>query len=371
MRALVVGGTGPTGPKIVAGLCERNYDVSVLHRGTHEVDLPGDVEHIHTDPHFRETLDEALEGREFDLAIATYGRIRHVAEALIGKTPRLITVGGTVGYRGIMNPERNFPNGVLVPTPESAERVASEEEFRFGYLIRMTEDVVMQGHADGHYEATHFRYPVVYGPSQLAGPVWSVARRILDGRPHIVLPDGGLTLVTRGYVDNLAHTIMLAVDQPAVAAGQIYNCGDAEQLTLRQWVDAIARAMNHDWTVWSVPDAVSHASRDFVPFKGATHHQLMDLGKVIHELGYRDVVKPLDAIERTVRFYLENPPSGKDAAPRNDRGYPYNYAAEDELVEIMSTATEKMARIAHEEAPVSHPYPHPKAPGLSRDHKKR
>ena len=372
MRALVVGGTGPTGPLIVQGLCDRGYDVAVLHRGTHEVDLPADVEHIHTDPHFRETLDEALAGRRFDLAVATYGRIRHVAEALVGKTPRLITVGGTVGYRGIMVPSANFPSGVRVPTPESAPRVASEAEFRFGYLIAMTEDVVMRGHADGHYAATHFRYPVVYGPSQLAGPVWSVMRRILDRRPHIVLPDGGLTLVTRGYVDNLAHTIMLAVDQPAVAGGQIYNCGDTEQLTLRQWVDAIAAVMDHDWEVVSVPDAVSHASRDFVPFKGSTHHQLMDLGKVVAELGYQDVVRPMDAIERTVRFFAEHPPtSGRDDAPRADRGYPYNYAAEDALVRIMRAATAQMAEVPHEEEPVSHPYPHPKAPGLDRDHKKR
>ena len=370
MRALVVGGTGPTGPLIVEGLRERGYEVVVLHRGTHEVPMPADVEHIHTDPHFRETLDAALAGREFDLAIATYGRIRHVAEALIGKTPRLITVGGTVGYRGVMVPETNFPGGVLVPVPETAPRVATEDEFRFGYLIAMTEDVVMRGHTDGHYAATHFRYPVVYGPSQLAGPVWAVMRRILDGREHIVLPDGGLTLVTRGYVDNLAHTIMLAVDQETIAAGKIYNCGDAEQLTMRQWVDAIAKTMGHDWSVWSVPDAVSHSSRDFVPFKGASHHQLMDLGKVVHELGYQDVVKPLDAIARTVEWYLENPPA-KEATPRLDRGYPYNYEAEDRLVEIMAKATAEMAAVPFEEEPVSHPYPHPKQPGLDRDHKKR
>ena len=48
--ALVIGGTGPTGPSIVAGLLERGFDVSTFHRGTHEPPdlpevqpLPGDV----------------------------------------------------------------------------------------------------------------------------------------------------------------------------------------------------------------------------------------------------------------------------------------------------------------------------------------
>ena len=39
--ALVVGGTGPTGPHILDGLLERGFDVTIFHRGTHEPpDLP-------------------------------------------------------------------------------------------------------------------------------------------------------------------------------------------------------------------------------------------------------------------------------------------------------------------------------------------
>ena len=37
-RALVVGGTGPTGPHIVNGLRARGHATAILHRGTHEID---------------------------------------------------------------------------------------------------------------------------------------------------------------------------------------------------------------------------------------------------------------------------------------------------------------------------------------------
>ena len=73
--ALVIGGTGPTGPHIVNGLIDRGYETSILHRGTHDSDLiPAHVGRIIGDPHFKETLSEALGDRRFDLIVATYGQ---------------------------------------------------------------------------------------------------------------------------------------------------------------------------------------------------------------------------------------------------------------------------------------------------------
>ncbi len=135
MKALVVGGTGPTGPFIVRGLLDRGYDVAILHRGKHEIDeIPPEVEHIHTDPNFRENLDEALEGRTFDLCIASYGRLRFVAEALVGKTPRFIALGAS-SYKGISAPQRNFPFGEPTPIPETRPFAESEEENKMSFLI--------------------------------------------------------------------------------------------------------------------------------------------------------------------------------------------------------------------------------------------
>ncbi len=51
MTALIVGGTGPTGPYVVNGLMDRGFQVTILHTGKHETDLIGpEVEHIHSDP---------------------------------------------------------------------------------------------------------------------------------------------------------------------------------------------------------------------------------------------------------------------------------------------------------------------------------
>ena len=100
--ALVVGGTGPSGPFLVTGLQDRGYTVAIFHRGTHEIpEIPADVEHIHGDPHFRETLDAAIAGRTFDVVIATYGRIRVIAEALEARLGQFIAIGGVPVISGV------------------------------------------------------------------------------------------------------------------------------------------------------------------------------------------------------------------------------------------------------------------------------
>ena len=77
MRALVIGGTGPTGHFIVNGLRARGYAVTIFHSGRHELaEIPADVEHLHGDPFAPGALEAALGARSFDVCIATYGRLR-------------------------------------------------------------------------------------------------------------------------------------------------------------------------------------------------------------------------------------------------------------------------------------------------------
>jgi nucleoside-diphosphate-sugar epimerase len=369
-RALIIGGTGPTGPHIINGLLERGYDVTMMHRGTHDSPLiPDSVERLIGDPHFRETLAETLGERTFDLVIATYGRIRYIAEEMAGRTPRFIAIGGPPGYRGMFATEANYPPGMLIPTPEDAPGVASEEEFRFGYLIRRTEDAVFELHDQGHYSATMFRYPVVYGPGQLGSPVEAVIERVLDGRSHIVLPDAGMGLVSRGYSVNVAHSVLLAVDHPEAASGRIYNCGDEQQFTLAQWVTLIGDAMDSQLEIVGVPADVAYSTRDFFPLASAPVHQLLDLHSIRSDLDYRDLVSAVEAVPKVVRWCLDNRPT-QNQTPEQ-RAEVNNYAAEDAQLEIYRRYHRELADVPHGTNDVSHPYPHPRQPGLSEDHRRR
>jgi len=366
MKALVVGGTGPTGPFIVNGLLDRGYDVAIFHRGTHEVpEIPEQVEHIHGDPHFRETIDEALGERRFDLVVATYGRIRHVAEAMVGKAGRFIAVGGFATYRGFVAPEALFPAGLPVPIPEDAQLVETEAEQRFSWLMVNTEEAVLAAHPS----AAVFRYPYVYGPYQIVPREWSVIRRILDGRRHLLVPDAGLALVTHGYAENLAHAVLLAVDQPEASAGEIYNCGDDRQLSIAQLVELIAHTLERKIELVGVPQQLG--AHPAVLALGARHHIHLDLTKIREQLGYRDVVSVEEGVARTTRWLVEHPPEpGGDIEERiND---PFDYAVEDKLIErYQSMMTELTDLARRRDGPQHHPYPHPTQPGLKRDHRNR
>jgi len=366
MKALVVGGTGPTGPYIVGGLLERGFDVAIFHRGTHEIDeIPPEVEHIHGDPHFLETIEEALRGRTFDLAIVTYGRVRFLAQALVGKVGRFISVGGVASYRGYLEPERLIPIGLPAPVNESAPVVASEDEHRFSYLIAETERAVLACHPD----ATHFRYPYVYGPRQLVPREWTIIRRVLDRRRQLIIADGGLNLTTHGYAENLAHSVLLAADRPAASAGQIYNCGDDQQFSFKQIAESIARKMGHEFEFINMPFEVALPAW---PYYGgqSTHHRFMDTHKIKTQLGYRDVHPVEEALGLTVDWLLENrPPPGGELERRIQD--PFDYANEDRLIAVWQDALERASAIPFAiSRDTTHPYAHPKKPG-ERDHRNR
>ncbi len=354
-KALVVGGTGPTGPFIVRGLIDRGYDVAILHRGKHEIDeIPPEVEHIHTDPNFRENLDAALIGRSFDLCVGSYGRLRHVAAALVGKTPRFVALG-SASYRGVSAPGANFPTGETVPISEDRLFAQSEEENRGSFLIALTAKTVF----DLHPNATYFRIPAFpYGPHQVRPREWLIIRRILDKRPFIILPDGGLSLYSHGYAENLAHAVLLAIDNPEISAGQTYNCADEQQLSLRQIVEVIADTMNRKIEVRSVPLELAEIARPLV-LHNTTGHAVVDLHKVKTELGYRDIVPPVEALRRTVDWLLKNPvqPGSHTDQMLNDG---FDYDREDRFIEIFDNARARLSEYKYKIEPIIHPYAHPK-----------
>jgi len=367
-KALVVGGTGPTGPYLVAGLRERGYDVTIFHRGTHEIpEIPHDVAHIHGDPHFPETIEAAIGGTTWDLAVVTYGRVRHLAEALVGRVGRFVSVGGFPIYKGYWDPFELSPPGMIVPVPEQGT-VAGPDDNRFSNLIRVTEEAVLAAHP----AAAHFRYPYVYGPHQVEPKEWSIVRRVLDRRPYMLVADGGHALVSRGFAANLAHAVLLAVDLPERSAGQVYNCADETQYSIRQWIQLVAESLGAELPVVSLPyDLAAHA--DPLLLEGRGFHRLLDLQKLRDDLGYHDVVDVREGVRITAEWLVANrpEPGGLLETAIADR---FDYDGEDRLVEAYRAAVEPLQALAPqrpESGYAPHAYAHPKQADQARDHRSR
>ena len=360
MKALVIGGTGPSGPHTVNGLLQRGYEVTVLHGGQHEVEFREPVEHIHTDPHFAETLAPALEGRRFDLVLATYGRMRIIAELIKGKTGRFIGVGGSAVYASPSDP-RWGALGRPVELREDGPRCDDPAGSKFNHLMWVTEETVMRAHSEGHYNATYFRYPLLFGPNAPANPDWSIVRRLLDGRRQIVVAANGL-LRRRGYAENVAHALLLSVDQPDASRGQIYNIRDERQYTQRQHVEFIAKRMGHACEI--VEATPASAYRVYKGGSAALPASVIefDIGKIKSQLGYRDLVDPADGLAIAVDWLVANRPQPGGEIERQ-LGDPFAYEAEDALIAACHNGASAQEAVQFPEMQLGHMYRHPKKAG--------
>jgi len=333
-RALVIGGTGPTGIPLVRGLRERQIDVTIAHRGAHErSETPAEVVHVHIDPYDDEELQSVFDSQTFDIVIAMYGRLRRIAELSAGRAGQFISVGGVPAYRGWMNPWLFDPAGIPLPVGEDAATVARPEDDEKGYRIVRTEQAVMEHHPG----AAHFRYPYVYGPHQLAPREWLIVRRVIDGRDRIVVADEGLTLHHHGYTENLAHALLLALEHPDAAAGNIFNVGDEEVLSVRQVIELVAGALGHRFDIVSMPYEIAVPARPLLTQPLPTH-RVLDIGRVRARLGYRDVVPARKAVAATARWLADHPcdRGGQEETVLTD---PFDYEAEDRLVDAWLNAT--------------------------------
>lgn len=368
MRALVVGGTGPTGPHIVQGLLARGHDVTIFHRGAHEPPELAEVEHIHGDPHFRESIDEALGSREFDIVLAMYGRVQHLAAALAGRCDQFVSIGGVPVYLGY------FPRaGALelpIPVTETHPVVlddADDPALRFSRRLADAEHAAFAHHP----RATVFRFPMIYGPNNARPHEWSIVRRVRDGRPHMILPDGGFQIHTRCAARNAAAFVLAAVDRPDVAAGQVYNCGDPLNWSLRQWVETILALLGTDLELISVPSEIAvEAATTLLPLANTTAtHCIVSTEKAQRELGYRPVVEPVKALEEVLEWHESRPAFDANSSPSlTDR---FDYGTEDALIaEYRAAASHLTNAVEQHPAPPVHSMPHPKKPG-TLDHRGR
>jgi nucleoside-diphosphate-sugar epimerase len=340
-RALVVGGTGPTGPHVVGGLHERGYAVTMLHTGRHERDeVPAEVTHVHTDPFDRGLVEEALAGQTFDVGVVMYGRLRDLAEVLAGRVGRLVTVGGMPVLDGYSNPTDLRPMGMPVPTLESSPTIGAgtgrEGNDKVARMME-TERAVFAAHPT----ATHLRYPVIYGPHQLLPREWMIVRRVLDGRRRMILPDGGLYLCGAAYAENAAHALLLCVDQPERSAGQTYHVSDETTPTLRQVIEIVTTALDHPLELVDMPYDLARPAHPMMMRWGAFHRYTPPT-RLMAELGYRDVVPAPEALARTARWLAANPPG--PATERNLQD-PYDYGAEDALMDGWTAALAQLGEV--------------------------
>lgn len=361
-RALVIGGTGPTGPGIVKGLGERGYEVTILHSGNHEIDFPDQyVNHIHADVHFAETLVPSLEGRTFDVVVAQYGRLRLIADALVGRTDRVIAAGAATAIYAPQGDPRWGRMGKPAWFPASTPHfVSSPDDDKLGYRMVEALERLFARHAEGAYAATYVGYPMNYGPRN-PGPVdWSVIRRLRDGRRRLVIADGGIKLESRLQTASACAAILTVVDNPGRADGKRYTVADESHYTLRQRIEYIAGALGVDVELIDMPYDVAWPCHPLWRFQ--REHRLCDSSQIREELGFQDAGSVEEGLDAEIEWLAANPPD-PGGVLEQQVGDPFDYAGEDALIGAWREFEPHFEPLRRSLEPAKHQYMHPKKVG--------
>jgi nucleoside-diphosphate-sugar epimerase len=184
------------------------------------------------------------------------------------------------------------------------------------------DQLVLEAAAEEKLPAVVIRLPELYGPHDPKCAEWFLARRMLDGRKRIALPDRGLHIAHRGFAQNMAWGIAQALSARR-AIGQIYNLGEEKLYTLAQLARGVARAMNHEVELWSVPGNLWAT-----PY---AHTSFFDLRKARVQLRYKDRMIPRDGLELTIAWLCQHPLGDDWTWPGIPS--PFDYAQEDALIE--------------------------------------
>ncbi len=151
---------------------------------------------------------------------------------------------------------------------------------------------------------TVLRLAMIYGPHDPQRREELVLRRVRAGRTRIPIGPAA-TLLTRLHVDDTARAILAALDQPSVAAGQVFNIGEAQAYSVRAWMRLILDAAGHSAELVRVPE--ENLPADLGLTRTHAQHLLVSSRKAMDLLGWR----PEDgatAVARSVRWHLDHPP---------------------------------------------------------------
>jgi nucleoside-diphosphate-sugar epimerase len=322
MRVLILGGTKFVGPHVVRRLAERGHEVTIFHRGETEANLPTSVRHVHGDfSEFAKHIDQ-LRALSPEVVLDMVPFREEDAQRLKsfkGVARRVVAISSGDVYRAFGRLLRTEP-GPPDPIPLTEDSPLREKLSNAGldYNKTAVERRIMN---DPELSATILRLPATHGPGDPQHRLFKYLKRMDDQRPFILLDEALAGWQwARGYVEDVAHAIVLAVTSEH-AASRVYNVADATAFTEAEWVRQIARV--HGWKV----EVIALPSKQLPPGLRSdafdlSQQYVVDTSRIRRELGYAEEVSFDEALRQTIEWERAHPPEKVDPEQ-------FDYAAED------------------------------------------
>jgi nucleoside-diphosphate-sugar epimerase len=345
LRILLIGATGFIGPHVIRDLIRNDHTVAVYSRGSSPTALSGEAFRITGDR--AQIRDHRSEFTDFnpqvvvDFILSNERQARALIEVFRGLAERVVALSSADVYRAAGILHRTEPGPLqAMPLNEDSDLRTVHNVYGPETILRLkavfpwlddeydkilVEKAIM---SDQELPGTILRLPMVHGPGDQLHRLFPYLKRMDDGRPAILLPeDAALWQGPRGYVENVASAIALAVQSPN-AAGRIYNIAEPASLTEFDWVRKIAQYAGWRGSILSLPKNIMPRHLQ-VPYNHQQHWSVSSV-RIRQELGYKEPVEDWLALKRTIEWERANPPSELDAAQ-------FDYAAEDAAIRAVSS----------------------------------
>ena len=320
MRILVVGGTGFIGPHVIKQLAAAGHEVTVFHRGQHELELPSRVRHVHSPSAAFPIIEFPLElmawRPEIVLHMVAMGErdAEAAARAFRGVARRLVVCSSGDVYAAY---------GVLLGTESERQQLAllsedaplrknlypyrkltkNSDGWIYHYEKLLVEQIVMH---DPELQGTVLRLPAVYGPGDKRHGFFPYLKRMEDGRLAILLDqDHARWRWTHGYVENVASAIARAVVDDR-AAGRVYNVGEQVTPSTEERLQTLATIAGWRGRILKLPrQRMPQHLQDGYTYSCDLAY---DTSLIRGELGYREDISVEEGMRRTVADLRAHPP---------------------------------------------------------------
>ena len=342
MKVLIIGGTGFIGSYVTRRLSETGHTVTVFHRGRTGLPLPSNVDSIQGDRHQLAQFRAEFTHFNPDVVVDMVPLVEADAHAVLSTfrniTGRVVIISSQDVYHayGILNGSETGPlqpvpisedsalRSVLYPYRSKPPRELSDpRRWLDDYDKIPIEQLVMH---DSQLAGTVLRLPMVFGPGDKQHRLFEILKRMDDHRPAILLETGYADWQwTRGYVENIAAGIALAIVDDR-AAERIYNLGEPEALSMRQWVEVIGKVVGWEGRIIVAP--VEQLPPHLAEGANTSQHLITDTSRIRQELGYQEQISREEALERTILWERTHPPQFSAET--------FDYQAEDQALEKLT-----------------------------------
>lgn len=294
-KVLVLGGSYFVGKKIVEYLAEKEYEVTVLNRGTKPV-LAKNVTQLCCDRNDAEGMKSVLAGKDFNYVIDVSWQdvswVKHLCDALnFEPVKKLVFISSSAVY--------DVEN---LPVPFKEDDTLAENKYWTFYG---------KGKIDAEKYYTEFlqkhstnlvmlRPPYIYGEYNYAQRESLIFRQLVEDKP-VVIPKSNPKLQFI-YTEDLAVIIdcLLKAD-----TGKEYVCnvGNRKAVTSGEWVEACAVAAGKPADIMEINYAeLDKNVRDFYPF--FDYDNVLDVSK-INEIICRETDFE-EGLKKSFKWFLEN-----------------------------------------------------------------